>query len=150
MDNNRILRFSYRSIDESMIRISTFRTGFSFKMFDGKVYSEQHLRNACEVIRLSGNSRIVKDGYGQHWYHRETVIGIMEAFDTFEPIPEAVVSEEYEVNRMPDMMIYPYIRIDRTRQMIELFENHMHTRNENVDKQAFYDLNGKIISEPCF
>ena len=148
MEKDKYLRISYRCIDESTKRIACIPLGFAFRMIGSENYYDLTvLRNAHEVIRFGENSRIVKDVYGQHWYHRQTRIGAMEAFDTFEPLPEDVVSEEYETKRVSDMIIYPYIRVDYARKLIEIYENHRFLHNDDEYREEFYNLNKGFIED---
>ena len=146
MNKDKYLRISYRCIDDSPKRIVCLPIGFVFRLTNQENYYDLSLLvNAQEVIRFGLSSRIVKDEYGQHWYHRETRMGMMESFDTYEPIPEDVVSEDYEAKRISGMMIYPYIRVDHERKLMEIYENHRYHRSDDEYREEFYSLNRVII-----
>ena len=89
----------------------------------------------------------MKDEYGQHWYHRKTGMGTMEAFDTYEPIPEDVVSDDYEAKRISGMMIYPYIRVDYARRLMEIYEDYIYHRSDEDFREELYRLNRGSITE---
>lgn len=146
MNKDKYLRISYRCIDDSSKRIVCLPLGFVFRLTNQENYYDLSLLvNAQEVIRFGLGSRIVKDEYGQHWYHRETRMGGMEPFATYEPIPEDVVSEDYEAKRISGMMIYPYIRVDYARKLMEIYENHKYHRSDDEYREEFYSLNRGFI-----
>lgn len=148
MNTDKYLRISYRCIDDSSKRIVCLPIGFVFRLSDHENYYDFLLINdAQEVVRFDTGSRIVKDEYGQHWYHRKTEMGTMEAFDTYEPIPEDVVSEDYETKRISGMMIYPYIRVDYARRLMEIYENYLCHRSDEEYREEFYRLNRGFITE---
>ena len=70
--------------------------------------------------------------------------GDMERFETYEPLPAEVVSEEYVAKRMPDMMIHPFIRRDRAREMIEIYEASPRWSDEEPLRMRILEINGKI------
>ena len=146
MNKDKYLRISYRCIDDSSKRIVCLPLGFVFRLTNQENYYDLSLLvNAQEVIRFGLGSRIVKDEYGQHWYHRETRMGMMESFATYEPIPEDVVSEDYEAKRISGMMIYPYIRVDYARKLMEIYENRKYHRSDDEYREEFYSLNRGFI-----
>jgi hypothetical protein len=145
MSKDKYLRISYGCIDDSMKRIVWLPLGVVFRLAGRENdYDIALLKGAQEIVRFGPDSRIVKDEYGQHWYHRETKVGAMEAFDTYEPIPVDVVSEEYEAKRIPGMMIYPCIRVDHARGQMEIYENYRYDRRDEEYREEFYSLNKKF------
>lgn len=144
MKNKDYIHIGYRSSDDSMKRITTIPVGFSLMLGDRR-YDSALLKESRQVIRLSDKSEIVKDEYGQHWYHRLTQVGDMESFETYEPLPDYIVSSDYENDRIAGMMIYPYIRIDHSRGLLELHENYEGWRDEAAFKKSFLELNRKNI-----
>ena len=148
MNNDKYLRISYRCIDDSSKRIVCLPIGFVFRLTNQENYYDLSLlKDAQEVIRFDTGNRIVKDEYAQHWYHRPIRMGTMEAFDTYEPIPDDVVSDDYEVKRIAGMMIYPYIRVDYARKLMEIYENHRCHRSDEDYREEFYSLNRGFIME---
>lgn len=145
MNNNRYIHIGYRCCDDSMKRITTIPVGFSIIMLEGRMYNYEMLQEARQVVSFGEKSAIVQDTYGQHWYHRTTKVRDMEAYETYEPIPEYIVSENYEEGRVPGMMIYPYIRVDHSRKFFEVHENLAVWRDENAFIQSFMELNKKNI-----
>ena len=141
MEKDKNLYIGYRWVDDSMKRIITLPLGFKFMMPDGKKYDLGMLADAHVAFSFGEHSRIVKDGYGQHWYHRETRIGELEAFDIYEPLPDYIVSGEYESKRIPEMMIYPYLRVDFARGMLEIFENCSFPKRDEEYVKEFWELN---------
>ena len=114
-------------------------------MLEGRMYNYGILQEGSQVVSFGEMSEIVQDTYGQHWYHRMTKVRDMEAYETYEPIPEYIVSEKYEEGRVPGMMIYPYVRVDHARKLFEVHDNFTALRDENVFKQSFMELNKKNI-----
>lgn len=141
MEKDKNLYIGYRWIEDSMKRIITLSLGLRFIMPDGKKYDLNMLSEGKEIIRFGEHSRIVKDGYGQHWYHRETRMGELETFDTYEPLPDYIVSGEYESKRISEMMIYPYLRVDFARGLLEIFENCNFPRRDEEYRKEFSELN---------
>lgn len=141
MEKDKNLYIGYRWIEDSMKRIITLPLGLKFMMPDSKKYDLTMLSDGMEIIRFGAHSRIVKDENGQHWYHRETRIGELEAFDTYEPLPDYIVSGEYESKRVPEMMIYPYLRLDFARGMLEIFENCNFSRRDEEYRREFLEMN---------
>ena len=68
-------------------------------------------------------------------------MGEMEAYDTYEPLPDYIVSDEYEAKRITEMMIYPHIRVDFARGMLEVFENCNFPRRDDEYRKEFWELN---------
>ena len=135
----------YRSSDDSMKRITTIPVGFSIIKLEGRMYNYGMLQEGSQIISFGEKSEIVQDTYGQHWYHRTTKVRDMEAYETYEPIPEYIVSDKYEDGRVPGMMIYPYVRVDHAGKLIEVHDNFAVWRDENAFKQSFMELNKKIL-----
>lgn len=144
MEKDKNLYIGYRWIEDSMKRIITLPLGLRFLMPEGKKYDLKMLSDGKEIIRFGEHSRIVKDEYGQHWYHREIQMGCMEAFDTYEPLQEEVVTDEYATKRIPDMMIYPYVRVDFARGLLEVFENCNFPRRDEDYRKEFNELNSLV------
>ena len=128
-----------------MKRITTIPVGFSIIKLEGRMYNYGMLQEGSQIISFGEKSEIVQDTYGQHWYHRTTKVRDMEAYETYEPIPEYIVSDKYEDGRVPGMMIYPYVRVDHARKLIEVHDNFAVWRDENAFKQSFMELNKKIL-----
>ena len=128
-----------------MKRITTIPVGFSIIMLEGRMYNYGMLQEGSQIISFGEKSEIVQDTYGQHWYHRTTKVRDMEAYETYEPIPEYIVSDKYEDGRVPGMMIYPYVRVDHAGKLIEVHDNFAVWRDENAFKQSFMELNKKIL-----
>ena len=128
-----------------MKRITTIPVGFSIIMLEGRMYNYGMLQEGSQIISFGEKSEIVQDTYGQHWYHRTTKVRDIEAYETYEPIPEYIVSDKYEDGRVPGMMIYPYVRVDHARKLIEVYDNFAVWRDENAFKQSFMELNKKIL-----
>lgn len=145
MKNDRYIHIGYRSSDDSMKRITTIPVGFSIIMLEGRMYNYGMLQEGSQIISFGEKSEIVQDTYGQHWYHRTAKVRDMEAYETYEPIPEYIVSDKYEDGRVPGMMIYPYVRVDHARKLIEVHDNFAVWRDENAFKQSFMELNKKIL-----
>ena len=144
MDKKGFVHIGYRHLDYAMRRVITVPSGFSFVMFDDIVYSIQTLEKG-ELIHDFGKScTIIKDEYGRHWFRRVFAAGDMETFETYEPLPAEVVSEEYVAKRMPDMMIYPFIRRDRAREMVEIYEAIPRWSDEEPLRMRILEINGKI------
>lgn len=142
MEKDTKLYIGYRWIEDSMKRIISLPLELKFLMPEGKKYDLSMLSDAQEIVRFGEQSRIVKDEYGQHWYHRETRMGEMEAFDTYEPLPDYIVSDEYESKRIPEMMIYPYIRVDFARSLLEIIENcNFPRRDEEYKIEILLEIN---------
>ena len=147
MKNDRYIHIGYRSSDDSMKRITTIPVGFSIIMLEGRMYNYGMLQEGSQIISFGEKSEIVQDTYGQHWYHRTTKVRDMEAYETYEPIPEYIVSDKYEDGRVPGMMIYPYVRVDHARKLIEVHDNFAVWRDENAFKQSFMELNKKNVED---
>ena len=96
MDKTDFVHIGYSFLEETMRRVITMPAGFSFIMFEDKHYSIAKLVASEQVHSLSRSSAIIKDEDGQYWYHRVFGNEGMEMFETFEPLPEEVVSDEYE------------------------------------------------------
>lgn len=105
MDNTDFVHIGYSFLEETMQRVITMPAGFSFIMFQDKHYSIAKLVASEQVHSLSRSSAIIKDEDGQYWYHRVFGNEGMEMFETFEPLPEEVVSDEYEQKRIRGMII---------------------------------------------
>lgn len=148
MKTDKYLRVSYNYIDDGYRRIQCLPLGFVFRITGKKNYYEYPVfQNAEEVIRFDTGNRIIKDHYGQHWYQRKTKVGAMEEYDIYEPLPEYVVSEEYERKRIEGMHIYPYLRVDFSRKLIEVYENCMFPRRDDEDREEFHSLNKGFIDD---
>ena len=145
MEKDKNLYIGYRWIEDSMKRIIALPLALKFMMPDGRKYDLKMLADAHVAFSFGEHSRILKDEYGQHWYHRQIRMGEMEAYDTYEPIPEDVVSEDYEAKRISGMMIYPYIRVDYARKLMEIYENHKYHRSDEEYREEFYSLNRGFI-----
>lgn len=85
------------------------------------------------------------DTYGQHWYHRTAKVRDMEAYETYEPIPEYIVSDKYEDGRVPGMMIYPYVRVDHARKLFEVHDNFTDGEMEMSSGCPSWSLTKKIL-----
>ena len=145
MNNDRYIHIGYRSSHDSMKRVITIPLGFSIIMCEGRMYNFRILQECSQVESFGERSEIVRDTYGQHWYHTMTKVRDMEAFETYEPIPDYIVSGKYEEGRVPGMVIYPYIRVDHARKLLEVHDNFAEWRDENAFKQSFMELNKKIL-----
>lgn len=143
MNKTDFVHIGYSFLEETMRRVITMPAGFSFIMFEDKHYSLAKLVASEQVHSLSRSSAIIKDEDGQYWYHRVFGNEGMEMFETYEPLPEEVVSDEYEQKRIRGMMIFPFIRHDHTRGLIEVYENCPHRRDEEIVKRRILKLNGK-------
>lgn len=148
MENDKYIKIGYRYIDGDMVRVVTFPTGFSIAMFDDETYSVKALKGGEIKVNFGQNSRILKDEYGRYWYYKVTKVGDMESFETFELLPEYIVSEEYEEKRIPGMMLFPYIRVDHARAVTEVFERrYVVCRDEEDFKKKFLERNEKNIEK---
>lgn len=141
MEKDKNLYIGYRWIEDSMKRIIALPLALKFMMPDGKKYDLGMLADAHVAFSFGEHSRILKDEYGQHWYHRQIRMGEMEAYDTYEPLPDYIVSEEYESKRITEMMIYPHIRVDFARGMLEIFENCYFPSRDDEYRKEFWELN---------
>ena len=141
MEKDKNLYIGYRWIEDSMKRIIALPLALKFMMPDGRKYDLKMLADAHVAFSFGEHSRILKDEYGQHWYHRQIRMGEMEAYDTYEPLPDYIVSEEYEAKRITEMMIYPHIRVDFARGMLEVFENCYFPRRDDEYRKEFCELN---------
>ena len=141
MEKDKNLYIGYRWIEDSMKRIIALPLSLKFMMPDGRKYDLGMLADAHVAFRFGEHNRILKDEYGQHWYHRQIRVGEMEAYDIYEPLPDYIVSEEYEAKRITEMMIYPYIRVDFARGMLEIFENCNFPRRDDEYRKEFWELN---------
>lgn len=141
MEKDKNLYIGYRWIEDSMKRIIALPLALKFMMPDGKKYDLGMLADAHVAFSFGEHSRILKDEYGQHWYHRQIRMGEMEAYDIYEPLPDYIVSEEYEAKRITGMMIYPHIRVDFARGMLEVFENCYFPRRDDEYRKEFWELN---------
>ena len=146
MNTDKYLRISYRCIDDGSKRIQCLPLGFVFRIADNENYYDYSVfENAVEVIRFRTGNRIVNDNYGQHWYQRRTRMTGMEEYDIYEPLPPEVVTEEYESKRIAGVNIYPYIRVDFARKLMEVYEEYGYTRNDKEYRDEFYNLNRGFI-----
>ena len=143
MKNEKHVHVGYRSSEDSMKRVITIPVGFSIIMLEGRRYDYAMLKESRQITSFGKSSEIIQDVYGQHWYHRMTRVKDMEPFDTYEPLPEYIVSDEYEKYRIPDMMIYPYIRVDHARKLLEVYENYASWKDERAFKEWILELNEK-------
>lgn len=141
MEKDKNLYIGYRWIEDSMKRIIALTLALKFMMPDGRKYDLGMLADAHVAFSFGEHSRILKDKYGQHWYHRQIRMGEMEAYDIYEPLPDYIVSEEYEAKRITGMMIYPHIRVDFARRMLEVFENCYFPRRDDEYRKEFWELN---------
>lgn len=141
MEKDKNLYIGYRWIEDSMKRIIALPLELKFMMPNGKKYDLGMLADAHVAFSFGEHSRILKDEYGQHWYHRQIRMGEMEAYDTYEPLPDYIVSDEYEAKRITEMMIYPHIRVDFARGMLEVFENCNFPRRDDEYRKEFWELN---------
>ena len=71
----------------------------------------------------------------------------MEEYDIYEPLPPEVVTEEYESKRIAGVNIYPYIRVDFARKLMEVYEEYGYTRNDKEYRDEFHNLNRGFICE---
>ena len=144
MDKKSSVHIGYTHLDDAMKRVITVPYGFSFVMFDDIVYSIQMLEKGELVHDFGRNGTIIMDGYGRHWFRRVFAAGGMETIETYEPLPAEVVSEEYVAKRIPDMMIYPFIRLDRARELVEIYEASPRWSDEEPLSMRILEINGKI------
>lgn len=144
MDKKNFVHIGYRHLDDAMKRIITVPSGFSFVMFGDIVYSIQKLEKGELIHDFGKSSTIIKDEYGRYWFHRVFAAGGMETFETYEPLPAEVISEEYVAKRIPDMMIYPFIRLDRARGLVEIYEDSPRWSDEEPLRMRILKINGKI------
>lgn len=54
-------------------------------------------------------------------------------------------SREDSMKRVPGMVIYPYVRVDHARNLLEVHDNFAEWRDENALKQSFMELNKENI-----
>lgn len=141
MEKDKNLYIGYRWIEDSMKRIIALPLALKFMMPNGKKYDLGMLADGHVAFSFGEHSCILKDEYGQHWYHRQIRMGEMEAYDTYEPLPDYIVSDEYEAKRITEMMIYPHIRVDFARGMLEIFENCNFPRRDDEYRKEFWELN---------
>ena len=141
MEKDKNLYIGYRWIEDSMKRIIALQLALKFMMPDGRKYDLEMLADAHVAFRFGEHNRILKDEYGQHWYHRQIRMGEMEAYDIYEPLPDYIASDEYEAKRITEMMIYPHIRVDFARGMLEVFENCYFPRSDDEYRKELYELN---------
>lgn len=144
MDKKDFLHIGYRHLDDTMNRVITIPSGFSFVIFDDIVYSIQKLEKGELIHDFGKSSTIIKDEYGRHWFRRVFAAGSMERFETYEPLPAEVVSAEYVAKRIPEMMIYPFIRLDRARELLEIYEDSPRWNDEEPLRMRILKINGKI------
>lgn len=144
MDKKSSVHIGYTHLDDAMKRVITVPYGFSFVMFDDIVYSIQMLEKGELVHDFGRSGTIIMDEYGRHWFCRVFAAGGMETIETYEPLPAEVVSEEYVAKRIPDMMIYPFIRLDRARELVEIYEASPRWSDEEPLRMRILEINGKI------
>lgn len=144
MDKKSSVHIGYTHLDDTMKRVITVPYGFSFVMFDDIVYSIQMLEKGELVHDFGRNGTIIMDEYGRHWFRRVFAAEGMETIETYEPLPAEVVSEEYVAKRVPDMMIYPFIRLDRARELVEIYEASPRWSDEEPMRMRILEINGKI------
>lgn len=143
MESKKVIKIRYRC-DEFMKRITTVPVELSVPIFGGNIYNRQTLSTGEKVHVFTAESEIIRDMYGQHWYHRTNNIDD-NGYETYEPLPEYIVSDEYETKRIPDMMIYPYIRISGDGLLMELVENEVRWRNDEKFVEDFMALNEPVL-----
>ena len=143
MESKKVIKIRYRC-DEFMKRITTVPVELSVPIFGGNIYNRQTLSTGEKVHVFTAESEIIRDMYGQHWYHRTNNIDD-NGYETYEPLPEYIVSDEYEAKRVPDMMIYPYIRISGDGLLMELVENEVRWRNDEKFVEDFMALNEPVL-----
>ena len=143
MESKKVIKIRYRC-DEFMKRITTVPVELSVPIFGGNIYNRQTLSTGEKVHVFTAESEIIRDMYGQHWYHRTNNIDD-NGYETYEPLPEYIVSDEYEAKRIPDMMIYPYIRISGDGLLMELVENEVRWRNDEKFVEDFMALNEPVL-----
>lgn len=143
MESKKVIKIRYRC-DEFMKRITTVPVELSVPIFGGNIYNRQTLSTGEKVHVFTAESEIIRDMYGQHWYHRTNNIDD-NGYETYEPLPEYIVSNEYETKRIPDMMIYPYIRISGDGLIMELVENEVRWRNDEKFVEDFMALNEPVL-----
>lgn len=143
MESKKVIKIRYRC-DEFMKRITTVPVELSVPIFGGNIYNRQTLSTGEKVHVFTAESEIIRDMYGQHWYHRTNNIDD-NGYETYEPLPEYIVSNEYETMRIPDMMIYPYIRISGDGLLMELVENEVRWRNDEKFVEDFMALNEPVL-----
>lgn len=143
MESKKVIKIRYRC-DEFMKRITTVPVELSVPIFGGNIYNRQTLSTGEKVHVFTAESEIIRDMYGQHWYHRANNIDD-NGYETYEPLPEYIVSDEYEAKRIPDMMIYPYIRISGDGLLMELVENEVRWRNDEKFVEDFMALNEPVL-----
>lgn len=145
MESKKVIKIRYRC-DEFMKRITTVPVELSVPIFGGNIYNMQTLSTGEKVHVFTAESEIIRDMYGQHWYHRTNNIDD-NGYETYEPLPEYIVSDEYEAKRIPDMMIYPYIRISGDGLLMELVENEVRWRNDEKFVEDFMALNEPLLDK---
>lgn len=143
MESKKVIKIRYRC-DEFMKRMTTIPVELSIPIFGDKVYNRSTLAASETVYEFTPDSEIIRDEYGQYWYHRTRNVDD-DGNETYEPLPEYIVSQEYEAKRIPDMMIYPYIRISRNGDLFELVENEVRWRNDDKFVEHFM-----VLNEPLF
>lgn len=144
MDKKGFVHIGYRHLDDDMKRVITVPSGFSFVMFDDMVYSIPMLEKGELVHCFGEGGAIILDEHGRHWFRQVFGAAGMEAFETYEPLPSEVVSEEYAAKRIPDMMIYPFVRLDRPRELVEIYEDSPRWSDEESLRMRILEINGKI------
>jgi hypothetical protein len=145
MESKKVIKIRYR-FDEFMKRITTIPVELSIIILGDKVYNRQTLLAGKEVYGFTAGSEIIRDVYGQYWYHRTKNIDD-NGYETYEPLPEYIVSEEYEAKRLPNMMIYPYIRISRNGDLLEFVENEARWRDDEKYVAEFMALNEQVLEK---
>ena len=129
-----------------MKRMTTIPVELSIPIFGDKVYSRQTLSAGEKVYEFTSESEIIRDMYGHYWYHRTKNVDD-SGYETYEPLPEYIVSDEYEAKRIPDMMIYPYIRISRNGDLLEFVENEVRWRDDEKFVEEFMALNEPLLDK---
>ena len=145
MESKKVIKISYRC-EEFMKRMTTIPVELSIPIFGDKVYSKQTLSAGEKVYEFTAESEIIRDMYGHYWYHRTKNVDD-NGYETYEPLPEYIVSEEYEAKRLPDMMIYPYIRISRNGDLLEFVENEVRWRDDEKYVAEFMALNEQVLEK---
>lgn len=144
MNAEKYIEIEYHCGKESMERRTIIPSELSMIIFEDKVYSLQTLRGAAVISKFGDRSDIIRDSYDRYWYHRVMEDGGVH-YETYEPLPAYIVSEEYEAKRIPDMMIFPFIKITRNGELFEFHENYARWRDDEKFKEDFIALNRSVL-----
>ena len=69
MESKKVIKIRYRC-DEFMKRMTTIPVELAIPIFGDKVYNRSTLAASETVYEFTPDSEIIRDEYGQYWYHR--------------------------------------------------------------------------------